>query len=313
MTTADPVKSRRYLIVSPCRNEADFLEATVQSVAAQTVPPARWVIVNDGSTDDTLRLLEEAAKKYPFITIVNRQDRGTRSLGGGVVETFYAGLDTVDLKDYDYLCKLDCDLELSPRYFERCMELMEHDPELGNISGKLLLKLDDGRIVVERIGDENAVGAVKFYRRQCFEDIGGFVRGVCWDGIDGHRCRMKGWIAESREDPDLKIVHLRLMGSSHGSVWIGRKRWGRGKYFMGSAPYYVAAIAAYRMLERPFVVGGIGIFWGYVQAALERAPRVDDPEYLRNLRRFELSSLLRGKRRTIDEFNSEVRRKRSHA
>jgi biofilm PGA synthesis N-glycosyltransferase PgaC len=299
--------SRRYVIVSPCRNEADFLEATIRSVTEQTVLPDCWVIVDDGSTDATPEILANAAKRHPFIKPVRREDRGSRSLGSGVVDTFYHGLEQVKLGDYDYVCKLDCDLELSPRYFERAMECCEAEPRLGTISGKLRLKLEDGRIVHERIGDENSVGAVKFYRRTCFEDIGGFVRGVCWDGIDGHMCRLKGWIAASREDPDLTIIHLRQMGSSHVSLWTGRKRWGRGKYFMGSAPYYVAAVSIYRMAERPFVVGGVGIFWGYLRAALDREPRMDKRDYLESLRRFELGSLLMGKRRMVERMNREIR------
>ena len=128
-----------------------------------------------------------------------------------------------------------------------------------------------------------------------------------WDGIDGHMCRLKGWVARSIDDPELRIVHLRQMGSSHVSLWNGRKRWGRGKYFMGSAPYYVAAVSLYRMMERPYVLGGLGILVGYVESALKRAPRMDDQRYLEYLRRFERDSLLRGKRRTADRFHEEVR------
>jgi hypothetical protein len=187
------------------------------------------------------------------------------------------------------------------------MERCEQDPWLGNISGKLQLKLGD-KMVVERVGDENAVGAAKFYRVACFNDIGGFVRGVCWDGIDGHMCRMKGWVASSIDEPDLRITHLRLTGSSDQSVWVGRVRWGRGKYFMGSAPYYVAAAALYRTIERPFVVGGVGILWGYVKSRLEQAPRMEDKAYLRALRRFERDSLVFGKSRTAVRYNDRIRK-----
>jgi cellulose synthase/poly-beta-1,6-N-acetylglucosamine synthase-like glycosyltransferase len=298
--------SRRYLLVSPCRDEAPYLQTTIDSVARQSVLPAKWLIVDDGSSDGTPRILDEAARAHSFIQIVRRDNRGHRLVGPGVIDAFYYGLSQVDLEAYDYVCKFDCDLEMPPRYFERVLEYFEKDPFLGTLSGKLHLRLS-GKLVRERTGDENSVGPVKFYRRACFRDIGGFVREVCWDGIDGHMCRMKGWIAKSVDDPELRIVHLRQMGSSHLNLWNGRKRWGRGKYFMGSAPYYVAAVSLYRMAERPYVLGGLGILWGYVQARLGRLPRMTDPDYLRHVRRFERDALLFGKARTAERYHRDIR------
>jgi poly-beta-1,6-N-acetyl-D-glucosamine synthase len=298
---------RRYLLVSPCRDEAAYLQITIDTVAAQSVPPAKWLIVDDGSTDETPQILARAAAKYPFIEVVRRENSGRRSVGPGVIDALYHGIAQVNLADYDYVCKFDCDLEMPLRYFERTMELFESDPWLGTLSGKLYLRHGD-REVRERTGDENSVGPVKFYRVACFKDIGGFVREVCWDGIDGHMCRMRGWVARSVDDPELRIVHLRQMGSSHVSLWTGRKRWGRGKYFMGSTPSYMAAVALYRMAERPFLVSGLGILWGYVEASLNKAPRMEDPAYLEYLRRFERESLLFGKTRTADRYHDRIRR-----
>ncbi|MFO7180651.1 MAG: glycosyltransferase family A protein [Pseudomonadota bacterium] len=298
--------SRRYLLISPCRDEAEFLQTTIDSVARQTVLPAKWLIVDDGSRDDTPKILAAAAAKYPFIEVVRREDRGHRSVGPGVVDAFYFGLSRVELDEYDYLCKFDCDLELSPRYFERVMEHFEDDPWLGTLSGKLYLRID-GRLVPERTGDENSVGPVKFYRVPCFEEIGGFVREVCWDGIDGHMCRLHGWVARSVDEPDLRIVHLRQMGSSHISLWHGRTRWGRGKYFMGSTPAYMAAVSLYRMAERPYVLGGLGILVGYLKAMAQKHPRMEDPRYLECLRRFEREALLFGKRRATERFHERIR------
>jgi poly-beta-1,6-N-acetyl-D-glucosamine synthase len=291
--------SRRFVLLSPCRNEEQFMRHTLESVVRQSVPPATWVIVDDGSTDRTPQILAEYAARYPFIRVVRREDRGRRAVGPGVVEAFYAGLAGVQLADYAYLCKLDMDLELPETYFERVIEAMERDPSLGNFSGKVYLRGADGSLVAERTGDENAIGAAKFYRTACFQAIGGFVREVCWDGIDGHMCRMKGWSARSEDRPELRIVHLRQTGSSQHGIWAGRMRWGFGKYFMGSAPYYVAAVALYRMFEKPYVVGGCGILWGYARAMLAGAPRFEHPEFRRFLRRFERSSLVLGKRRAL--------------
>src|SRR5687768_15620018 len=98
---------RRYALITPCRDEAAFLQTTIDTVAAQTVRPAKWIIVDDGSTDGTPDILERAAKQYPFIQVIRRNDRGLRSVGPGVIEAFYDGLKAIDLDRYDYICKFD--------------------------------------------------------------------------------------------------------------------------------------------------------------------------------------------------------------
>lgn len=301
--TGDGFVSSRYLLISPCRDEARFLPATIGSIARQSVLPDRWVIVDDGSTDSTPLILRDAAARYPYIEVVRREDRGRRSVGPGVIDAFYAGLERVDLDGYDYVCKLDADLEIQERYFERVLARFEAEPRLGNFSGKVYLRGPDGRLSPERMGDENAIGAAKFYRVACFRDIGGFVRELCWDGIDGHLCRMKGWIARSVDEPELRLVHLRPMGSSQGGLWRGRKRWGAGKWFMGSAWYYVLAVALYRMAEPPYGIGGVGVLVGYLEAAARGSERFGGREFRRHLRRYELRSLLFGRRRTAEAYH----------
>ncbi len=290
-----PALGRRYVVISPCRNEEQFMRRTLDSVTRQSVPPSLWVIVDDGSTDSTPVVLAEYAARFPFIRVVRRDDRGVRSVGPGVIEAFYAGLDTVNLDDFDYLCKLDLDLDLPARYFERLMELMEAEPRLGTVSGKAYYVSDEDRLVSEHIGDEVSVGASKFYRVECFRQIGGFVRQVMWDGIDCHRCRMLGWIAQSRDDTDIRFIHLRPMGTSHQGIWTGRARHGAGQYFMGTGIAYMTASALYRMLRPPVLVGGIAMWWGYVAAALARRPRFEDPEFRAFLRRYHAEGLLLGK------------------
>lgn len=310
MTTLAIPSHRRYVLVTPCRNESKFLRVTLDSTLAQSVPPSKWVIVDDGSTDETPAILAEYAAKHPdVIHVVTRTDRGTRSVGPGVIEAFYDGLRHVELADFAYVCKFDADLDMPPRYFERAMERMEADPRLGNVSGKMVEPQPDGTLLPIAMGDENAIGALKFYRVACFREIGGFVREVAWDGIDGHLCRMHGWVPMSVDDPEMRFVHLRPMGSSHGDILEGRKRWGRGKYFMGSAWYYVLASSVYRMLEPPYVRGGVNIFRGYLRALRESKPRYDNPVYQRYVRRFELEQLVVGKGRAARWENARVRQR----
>lgn len=286
------------------------MRRTLDSVSAQSVPPSLWVVVDDGSTDETPAILADYATRLPYLRVVRRNDRGGRSVGPGVIDAFYEGLDTVKLDDFDYLCKLDLDLDLPKQYFERLMERMESDPRIGTTSGKpYFVDPKTGALVSELCGDEMSVGMTKFYRVDCFQEIGGFVRQVMWDGIDCHRCRMLGWIAESRDGEDLRFIHLRPMGSSQKSIWTGRVRWGFGQYFMGTAPFYLAVSALYRMPRHPFLVGGIAMLWGYLKSAAKRAGRYDDREFRRFLRSYQTQCLVRGKSsatRTLNEKQAPV-------
>ncbi len=294
-----------YLLVTPCRDEARFARRTLDSVVAQTLRPRLWVIVDDGSRDETPAILAEYAAVHPWIRVVRREDRGGRSVGPGVIDAFYAGLETVDTRAFEFLCKLDLDLELPPRYFELLVERMRADPRLGTCSGTAWFPTEEGTLVSEGLGLEMSAGMTKFYRRACFEEIGGFVREVMWDGIDCHRCRMLGWKAASFEDAELRFVHLRPMGSSQTSLWRGRLRHGRGQWFMGTGFAYMTASALFRMAHRPFVVGGFGMWAGWLGACLRRAPRYEDLEFRRFLRRYQRAGLLHGKRRATEQAEAE--------
>jgi len=256
-------KSRRYVLITPCRDEADYLPTTIACIAAQTVPPAKWIIVDDGSQDETPQILATAAEKYPFIQIIQKADRGVRAVGPGVIEAFYHGLETIDLNDYDYICKFDGDLELPAHYFQHIMQRMEAEPRMGTCSGKPYFYSPGKQLVSEACGDEMSVGMIKFYRTECFQQIGGFVRQVMWDGIDCHTCRLMGWIACSWDDPEIRFIHLRPMGSSHRNIIRGRMRHGFGQFFMGTGPFYMLASVAFRMTRRPFVIGGLAMSSGF--------------------------------------------------
>lgn len=284
-----PADDRKIIVISPCRDEDRTLECTIRCMRAQTRLPDRWVIVDDGSRDRTPEILERAAMETPWIRVVRRTDRGFRSLGGGVIDAFYEGLATVDI-DYDFIAKMDVDLEFSPRYLEKILTHFDRDPQLASASGKLYRR-EGGRLIEEFIIDEMVVGAFKLYRREAFERIGGFVREVMWDGIDFHRARMEGYRTASLPDPELRIIHLRLMGSSDRSVYRGRIRWGKGQWYMGSAFPYVVASGLFRMREKPYVIGGLLIIVGYLLAGVRQEPRYGETRFRRELRRWQYNRL----------------------
>lgn len=289
-------RPQRYLLISPCRDEAEYLRRTLDSVAVQSVTPALWIVVDDGSSDGTSEILAQYTGRLSYLRVVTRRDRGSRQVGPGVIEAFYAGLDTVLLEDFDYVCKLDMDLDLPARYFELLMQRMEDNPRLGTTSGKpWYVHPQSGRMVPEICGDEMSVGMTKFYRVSCFQEIGGFVRQVMWDGIDCHRARMLGWIAESVHDEPLRFLHLRQQGGSQKNLFAGRVRAGFGQYFMGTAPVYHLVRSLRRLPEHPALIGSALMIWGYFKSWVERRPRYDDPAFRRFLRSYQYACLVMGK------------------
>lgn len=296
---------RSYVVISPCRNEADYMRRTLDSMVAQSAPPALWVIVDDGSTDDTPGILADYAARHDWIRVVPKPDRGHRAVGPGVIEAFYFGADQIDLSDYAYSCKLDLDLDLPPGYFAGLMDRMETNPRIGTCSGKPYFRGPNGQMISEKCGDEMSVGMTKFYRRECFEAIGGYVREVMWDAIDCHKARQLGWIAVSWDDPELRFEHLRPMGASQKSIFTGRRRHGFGQYFMGSDPLYFTATALYRMAHPPYVLGGLATLQGYFGAWWRGETQHEDAELRAFVRHYQRRALVVGKARAVAEIEAE--------
>ena len=310
-TTGAARRTGGYCLISPARNEAGYIEKTLDSVLAQSVLPKRWIIIDDGSTDDTPNILAQYAAKHDFIEVHTRTDRGQRALGGGVVEVFNSGLELIADEDVDYVCKLDVDLILPPRYFERLLEEMAADERLGSVSGKPYFWAGEegaSELKSELIADDVSVGASKFYRRAFLEDIGGLVKGLIWDGVDCYRGRMLGWRSKSIEDPELRFIHLRPMGSSDRGIIHGRRRLGEGYWFIGAAPLFVLASAVYRLRHRPALLGSLATIQGYTKAWLAGAPRYEDAQFRRYLRRYHFAMLTRGRRRALELFDQEAER-----
>lgn len=298
------MRNRDYVIISPCRDEAEYMERTLHSVVTQSVLPKLWLIVDDGSTDRSPEILSKFAEKYSFIRVLKRENRGFRSVGPGVVDAFYAGLRQVNRDEFHYICKLDLDLDLPKHYFETLIERMEADPRIGTCSGKPYNE-KGGRLVSERRGNEMSVGMTKFYRMTCFEQIGGFFREVMWDAIDCHKCRQIGWRSVSWDHPKLNFTHLRIMGSSQHGVLTGRARHGFGQYFMGTSSIYMLITCLYRAVEYPWLLGGTAMFYGYLKAFVARRPRLADKALVKEIRRFQWTCLLKGKTKATEIFEKK--------
>lgn len=283
-----------YVVITPVRNEAKFIEKVLDSMILQTKRPIEWIIVDDGSTDDTPQIVYRYAKRYSWIKLVNKQDRGFRQRGKGVIQAFYVGYNTLSVTNYHFIVKLDGDLSFNPTYFESLLSEFMKAPKLGIAGGGIYENPDGVSWVLTSVRDI-VRGATKMYRRECFETIGGLYSAPGWDGIDEWKARAKGW--DVRSFTKLKVYHYRPMGSATGAL-ISRKEEGMGAYYMGYHPLYIIARSLRHFFTRPYIFGGMAMIFTYFVSHLQGKKKIADPDLIRYIRQTQLrklSGLLKGK------------------
>lgn len=287
MTTSPPY---RLVVITPCRDEARYLPALIDSVVKQTVRPVLWVLVDDGSQDQTYEIMSRAAAEHPWIRPLRRERQGPRQLGPGVVNAFNFGLSAVAGVEYDVIAKLDGDVTFGPDCFAAILRHFD-DPRVGMASGTHWLQMD-GKLVSERYAPYHVPGLAKFYRRECFEDIRGLKPIYGWDILDETDARRHGWLTLS--DPQIVLLTPRQQGATLGVV-RGRIIWARGAYMIGSHPLFALARGVFRMFERPWLIGGLAFLYGFFSCYLDpRIHQIEDRELIRYLRREQLYRLFHG-------------------
>jgi biofilm PGA synthesis N-glycosyltransferase PgaC len=280
-------QGHEYVVITPVRDEEDHIEATIRSVCRQTVRPAQWVIVDDGSTDGTAGIIDRYADQVPWIQVVHRPNRGFRKSGGGVVEAFYDGYSVLRREDWEFIVKLDGDLSCGADYFEKCFEHFCRESRLGIGGGEIYHEVG-GKLKLEVNPKFHVRGATKIYRRACWEAIGGLLQAPGWDVIDEIKANMLGW--KSYSFADLRLVHHRVTGLADG-WWRDRVKHGLACYVAGYHPLFVAASCLYRLAKRPYLVGSTAICWGFVKGYFTGAPRLSDARLIDYVRRQQLRRL----------------------
>jgi len=279
-----------YIIITPARNEGQYLPKTIEAVAAQTIRPRQWIIINDGSTDHTGPIIDAAARRYPWIKAAHRRDRGFRKAGGGVIEAFYEGFELIGEGPWDYLVKLDGDLSFDRCYVASSMQHFAADPKLG-IGGGTVCSAVKGVLTEESKGDPafHVRGASKIYRRACWETIGGLIKAPGWDTLDEVKANMLGW--KTYRFPALKLTHYRYTGDADG-VWNNWVKNGRANYVTGYHPVFMVLKCMKRLVEKPYGMAALGLLSGFVGGYLKDVPRVDDRRLIAYLRRQQINRLL---------------------
>jgi len=279
----------KYVIITPVRNEEAYIAATIKSVIQQSLIPLEWVIVNDGSQDNTGKIIDDYARQYDWIRTTHVENRGFRKAGGGVVETFYKGYSLLTSNDYDFLVKLDGDLAFEADYFEKCFGHFERNPGLG-IGGGFICNFTNGRFVVDNTNPLFHVrGATKIYRRECWKAIDGLISAPGWDTLDEVKANMLNW--ETCSFPELKIFHLRPTGAADGT-WTNWVKNGRANYFSGYHPLFMIFKCMKRVFQKPYFVISLALFWGFMKGYLMREKQVNDLTLIKYLRKQQLRKLL---------------------
>jgi glycosyltransferase involved in cell wall biosynthesis len=264
------------------RNEQEYIEGTIRSVLSQTIRPSTWIIVNDGSTDETKDIIGRYLSQNRWVRLINLPDRGYRKTGTGVIEAFNKGYETIEAQDFDFIAKLDGDLTFEKDYFEKLFEKFGRHPKLGLAGGWVYDAVDD-KLKPHKYPPDHVRGAVKTYRRECFEEIGGLIPTLGWDGIDEMSAQMKGW--ETQSFRELKVLLHKPMGST-GGVLKGRLRGAYGACELGYNSLFMTARCLRKMLmDEPFITGGLVMLMGFYFYKLRGVKPLDNPELIKYIRK----------------------------
>nr|WP_315149157.1 glycosyltransferase family 2 protein [uncultured Flavobacterium sp.] len=276
----------KYYIVIPSYNEEALIALTLQSLISQTVLPSKIVVVNDNSTDKTAEVVLDYAKEYPFITLVNKTSENIHLPGSKVIQAFQKGFETLD-NDYDIIVKLDADLIFPPNYFETVIKHFNSDSKIGMAGGFCYIE-KNGNWVLENLTDKDHIrGALKAYRKETFQQIGGLKPAMGWDTVDELLCKFYNWKVVT--DESLHVKHLKPTGANYNKT--ARYKQGEAFYTLGYG-FWITAIASAKlsmMKKKPL------LFFDYIQgfwkAKASKKPMLVNAEQAKFIRSYRLQKM----------------------
>lgn len=256
-------KSGNYIVVSPVKDEGRYVQKTLESMVAQSLRPRRWVIVDDGSCDETPALLAKYAAMHNWIEVLTVSRDRERRPGRAEVLAFLEGYKRIENEDFDYVVKLDCDLELPPTYFEDILSRFTADPKLGIASGAYEEE-DEGSWDIVKMPSYHAAGCSKVVRAECFREIGAFVAKPCWDTLDEIRAQVHGW--KTQHFPEIRLHHLKTEGVGVGLLRTSVMH-GRSYYLTGGGGIFFSLKVLHRLVfGKPLLLGGLLMAAGYLRS-----------------------------------------------
>lgn len=279
----------KYVLITPARNEAAFIEKTIESVIRQTVLPEKWVIVDDSSTDQTPDIVSRYLAKYPWMELVRRPKRADRNFAGKA-HAFNAGFEKVKGLEFEVIGNLDADISFGTDHFEFLMRKFAEDPRLG-VAGTVFTEDGYNSATDSFEGRKHVAGQCQLFRRRCWEDIGGYVPhragGIDWMAVT--TARMMAWKTESFRERSFH--HYRPMGTAERSMVASAFSYGEKDYYLGGSPIWQMFRVAYRITKRPYIAGGLAMGLGYCWAFLRRTPRPVSPQLMAFHRKEQMGKL----------------------
>ncbi len=278
-----------YVLVTPARNEAQFIELTIKSVVAQTIRPLKWAIVSDGSTDGTDDIVNKYAAEHPWIELVRMPERRERNFAAKV-HAFNAGRARMKDLEYEMIGSLDGDISVDEDYFSFLLQMLAEDPELGLV-GTPFKGSSSPTYDYRFVSIEHVSGACQLFRRECFEEIGGYVpvKGGGVDHIAVIAARMKGW--KTRTFTEKVCLHHRGIGTAERGTLMARFRTGVQDYALGGHPIWELFRTVYQMTKTPIVAGGLVLAAGYVCAMVRHREKPISREMVAFRRREQMQRL----------------------
>jgi len=269
-------------IIIPAHNEANFIKETLQSLATQSLLPTKLVVVDDASTDNTAQIVSEFSKKFPFISLIKKEAAAEHLPGSKVINAFNTGLDSLD-NSYDIICKFDADLIFPKHYLETIVHSFRENPRLGMVGGFCEIQ-KNGKWNLENLtGKDHIRGALKAYRKSCFNSIGGLKPAMGWDTVDELLAQYHGWQIET--DDSLRVKHLKPTGKNYNKT---------SRYKQGAAFYrlrYGLLITAIASAKLAYKKKSFSFFsdcmMGFTKATKEKRPYLitkDEGRFIRDLR-----------------------------
>jgi len=260
-----------YVLITPARNEAQFIELTLKSVVSQTVKPMKWVIVSDGSTDGTDDIVKKYASEHSWIELLRMPERSERHFAGKV-HAFNAGYEKVAYLPYEVIGNLDADTSFDEDYFCFLLRRIVEDPGLGIVSGQLV-DTNSGKSYSEKTNADYVSGPCQVFRRECFEAIGGYqpMKSGGVDLVAVLGARAKGW--KVRAFMDRTCLHHRQMNGAQMTGYRERLHRGRMDYLLGSHPLWELFRGIYQMKNKPYLIGGALILYAYFSRQLQGSER----------------------------------------
>lgn len=279
-----------YVLITPARNEAKFIELTLKSVVAQTVRPLKWVIVSDGSTDGTDEIVSKYAEAHDWIELLRMPERRERNFAGKV-HAFNAGRARVSDLAYRVIGNLDADVSFGEGHFRDLVSKFAEHPELGVVGAPF--REGSYQYDFRFTNIENVWGGCQLFRKECFEDIGGYVAipGGSIDHIAVVSARMKGW--RTRTFTESVCLHHRIMGTAQSGGLRARFKYGAKDYAVGNHPLWELFRTMYQMKQRPFGIGAAALLSGYFWAMIRRVPRPVSSDLIAFTRREQMRRLSR--------------------